>query len=234
MKHKIGGARFEISNYQIMMAYVSKHRKYFHQKHLSKIIDMNRFGYLLSIGSPYDVVRLNSLCNKRVGAWLLMKPFGDGNMKNKQFIAALALRLNLQIVNIGTLCNVCGAPMTATAEHSMLCTKGSADKNRHNAVRDMIVRLSRRAHLSPQIEVYGLFASQQRPADIFYPYFLGGRSKACDVTFVSPQSPSLFSKALSSTGYAMDLRFCQKEKIQIHMQHGLISTSVLIALAIPC
>ena len=48
---------------------------------------MNRFGYLLSIGSPYDVVRLNSSCNKRVGAWLLMRPLVM-EMNNKQFIAA--------------------------------------------------------------------------------------------------------------------------------------------------
>ena len=72
---------------------------------------------------------------------------------------------------------MCNAPMTSTPEHSMLCAKGSADKSRHNAVRDVIVKLSGRAHLSLRIETCGLFASQQRPADIFYPYFLGGRAK---------------------------------------------------------
>lgn len=72
-------------------------------------------------------------------------------------MAAVALRLNSSILSIGAPCNVCTHPMTDTTEHAMLCTMGAPDKARHDAVRDVIKKLSKKAHLNPRMEVYRFF-----------------------------------------------------------------------------
>ena len=58
--------------------------------------------------------------------------------------------------------------------------------------------LSKKIHLSPKMEVQGLFPHQQRQVDIYHPYFLGRRDMGCDITFVTPQAPTLLASSVES------------------------------------
>jgi hypothetical protein len=73
------------------------------------------------------------------------------------------------------------------AHHALLC-RGSGDRSiRHNAVRDLLLELTREALESPKLEPKGLMDNKSRPADILLNK-LERRRVVVDVTVYTPFS----------------------------------------------
>ncbi len=80
------------------------------------------------------------------GAWLTPPPVEDNKVTEVQFVTGVAARLGVPLEN-GTpqACNYCGAARDARGWHDQSCMSGGDVVRRHNAIREAIFDLAKRA-----------------------------------------------------------------------------------------
>ena len=83
---------------------------------------------------------------------------------SQDFALCVKYRMGSNIYEEGTVCNGCKKEMDRLGEHAMNCGYGKWRVSRHNAVRNIIVEVSRSANLSPRVKENGIIeGTQQRP-----------------------------------------------------------------------
>ena len=108
-----------------------------------------------------------------IAAWLQLKPSRELALTDAQFATALAYQLGVdhQSGDPGA-CRLCGSARGARGGHDLSCGSGGDPVHRHNAVRDLVYELARRAHVQPLLERAGILAGAalhvelRRPADV--------------------------------------------------------------------
>ena len=112
-------------------------------------------------------------CGPGAAAWLQLTPSPDNALSDGQFATALAYRLGLPHNEEGPgICRSRGRVCDAMGVHDLSCTSGGDIIHRHNAVRDLVFDLARRARVQPQLERAGIFTDPvlhlhlRRPADV--------------------------------------------------------------------
>ena len=102
------------------------------------------------------------------------------------------------------VCSVCDKESDSMGDHAMGCG-GNGDRiSRHDAIREILFSSTQSAGLAPRREVPSIIPnSSSRPADIYLPFWSGGRPAALDVTVISPLQKSTITASSSSQGAAL-------------------------------
>ena len=75
----------------------------------------------------------------------------------------------------------------------------------------MLNSFARKAMLDSRVEVPNLLDDTgEKPADVFIPFFAGGKPAAIDISIVNPLSVNLLRRAAEKSGAALEERFSQK------------------------
>ena len=95
----------------------------------------------------------------------------------------------------------------------MSCGTGGERISRHNHLRDALHEMAVSAGLAPTKEGRFLLpGDDRRPADVFIPYWAGGRDAALDVTVVNPLQAATVGGAATTPGFA--LTYAHNRKMQ--------------------
>ena len=119
--------------------------------------------------------------------WMLATPSGD-EVRGQEFCVAVRLRIGADVVEPGTPCKCCGAPMDARGLHASRCAPGDSTRG-HNRVANTLHCLASLSDSSSSVEPRGLVASRPalRPADVLTSAAFA-RAAALDVSIVSPDA----------------------------------------------
>ena len=80
-------------------------------------------------------------------------------------------------------------------DHAISCAIGGERIAKHNHVRNALYEAAAQAALAPQKEPSGLLpGSDDRPADIFLPYWSQGKDTALGITVVNPLQGALIEQ----------------------------------------
>ena len=123
------------------------------------------------------------------GDWLNTPPLTalGLHLRSTEFILVVKYRLGLAIYNRAGPCPACLRPSDTLGDHAMSCGTGGERISRHNHLRDALFEMAVSAGLAPTKEGRFLLpGDDRRPADVFIPYWAGGRDAALDVTVVNP------------------------------------------------
>ena len=97
------------------------------------------------------------------------------------------------------------------ADHSLCCGNNGERIARHNALRDALHSTAAAASLGPSKEVRFLLpGTDRRPADVYLPYWLGGRDTAWDVTVTHPLQGATVASAAITPGHAAAEAYARK------------------------
>ena len=108
-------------------------------------------------------------------------------------------------------CPACKAPSDILGDHPLCCANDGERIARHNALRDALHSTAAAASLGPTKEVRFLLpGNDKRPADVFLPYWSGGRDTAWDVTVTHPLQAATVVKAASVPGHAATEAYSRK------------------------
>ena len=152
-----------------------------------------------------DLVRLQCLDHKFVGAWLtaIPSPALALELSAPLFRALLRFWLGQPIViSAPVSCPFCKKAADAYGDHFLCCDEMEFHK-RHRDVVSVIAHVARASGLQVDTEV-GKFGSREegamnrlRPGDVYIPHFFGGEAAIVDPSITHPLAPSL---GLSATG----------------------------------
>ena len=93
----------------------------------------------------------------------------------------------------------------------MSCGTGGERIARHNHLRDALFEMAVSAGLGPTKEGRFLLpGDDRRPADVFIPYWAGGRDAALDVTVVNPLQAATLAGAATTPGHALSYAYTRK------------------------
>ena len=93
----------------------------------------------------------------------------------------------------------------------MSCGTGGERISRHNHLRDALYEMAVSAGLAPTKEGRFLLpGDDRRPADVFIPYWAGGRDAALDVTVVNPLQAATVVGAATTPGFALTYAHTRK------------------------
>ena len=128
------------------------------------------------------------------------------------------------------VCSVCDKESDSMGDHAMGCG-GNGDRiSRHDAIREILFSSTQPAGLAPHREVPSIIPySSSRPADIYLPFWSGGRPAAMDVTVISPFQKSTITTQLLLPPRVLLLRLRRLERrLPISLIAGaLVSPSCL-------
>ena len=152
--------------------------------------------------------RLLSLTLPHSGDWLNTPPLTalGLDLRPVEFVLASKYRLGINVYSRTGPCPACLRPSDTLGDHAMSCGTGGERIARHNHLRDGLFEMAVSASLGPIKEGRFLLpGDDRRPADVFIPYWAGGRDAALDVTVVNPlQAATLAGEATTpGTPYPM-------------------------------
>lgn len=186
------------------------------QKMLSLQIDLGNqqlLSELVQAAGEREVARMASLSLAYAGAWLTCSPIKalGLHMRGPEFVAAVKLRLGLQVYASGGKCPACGKDSDVLGDHAMVCGTGGERISRHNALRDALFETAASAGLAPVREERALLpGNDRRPADLLIRHWAGGRDAALDVTVTHPLQNLTRAGAAVTPGHAAAVAYDRK------------------------
>lgn len=164
------------------------------QKELTQQLDQESLQSQLTTASVVARAVLLSECEPGARAFLNAVPRGSTQMEPALFVTELGQRLGVAEVVADKWCPKCDGVMDKFSHHAAVCVAGGERTQRHNAIRDRLVRWLDLAGLKPEKEKTGLLlphrpgdvVSRRRPADIFVPSFASSPT-AFDIAVTAPQ-----------------------------------------------
>ena len=188
---------------------------------------------LLNRGEGRELARLASVSLPHSGAWLnaIPSPALGLHLRSSEYTVALKLRLGIPVYTSAGPCPACRAPSDKLGDHALCCANEGERIARHNALRDALYSTAAAASLGPTKEVRFLLpGSDRRPADVFLPYWSGGRDTAWDVTVTHPLQAATVVKATSHPGHAAQEAFNRKmrEAGELCRGQGIVFTPLAL------
>ena len=186
------------------------------QKMLSLQIDLGnqkQLSELVEAAGEREVARMASLSLPYAGAWLTCSPIKalGLHMRGPEFVAAVKLRLGLQVYARAGKCPSCGKDSDVLGDHAMVCGTGGERISRHNALRDALFETAASAGLAPVREERALLpGNDRRPADLLIRHWAGGRDAALDVTVTHPLQNLTRAGAAATPGHAASVAYDRK------------------------
>ena len=167
------------------------------------------------------------------GAWLnvVPSPALGLHLRASEYTVALKLRLGMPVYTSTGPCPACRAPSDKLGDHALCCANEGERIARHNALRDALYSIAAAASLGPAKEVRFLLpGSDRRPADVFLPYWTGGRDTAWDVTVTHPLQAATVARAASCPGHAAKEAHSRKmrEAGELCRSQGIIFTPLAL------
>ena len=162
------------------------------QRSLSAMIEKNQLKQFKAGLIGDNKHRFSALSGELSSSWLSAVPDYCNRLTSAEFETAVRLRLGADIYKDESTCDFCGGKRAADKKglHGLVCKGGGDRISRHNALRDLLVKLCSEACFSLEpvvVEKKWLIAgSKARPADLFIPAWNGGKGLAIDVTVTSP------------------------------------------------
>ena len=128
-----------------------------------------------------------------------------------EFRFGLLYWLGIPMTDSSLFCSVCDKGSDSMGDHAVGCG-GNGDRiSRHDAIREILFSSTQSAGLAPRREVPSIIPySSSRPADIYLPFWSGGRPAAVDVTVISPFQKSTITASSSSQGAALTVAETRK------------------------
>ena len=170
------------------------------QRQISGLVDTEAASRLKQATSEVrDKARLNCLAREGAGDWLTAIPSKvlGLHLRRREFITAVKYRLGAPIFQEEGECPVprCKAVNDVFGDHAISCGYGGERIAKHNHVRDAFYQTAVQASLGPSREPDGLLpGSDERPADLFIPFWHKGKDAAIDFTVVNPLQAALVTK----------------------------------------
>ena len=192
----------------------------------SRRVDVLAGAFLAQLPSAAHQARFRSVFGPQAGAWLHSGGgVEDLALPHDVFITAARLRLGLPLRGIyrTTVCP-CGAPVDRIGHHLLHCPTGGALIPAHNALRDCLASIFRRAGYGVEIEVLGQLLEtanvdlEQRTDLVLHK---GGQKILCDVTIRSPTCPSRIRRAAQASRVAAQEGEAVKERDYRHRPAGV-------------
>ena len=88
------------------------------------------------------------------------------------------------------------------SHHALCCGTDGTRIGRHNALRDSLHATAVAAGIGATKESKHLLpGSSRKPADVFLPFWTGGKDTAWDVTVVHPLQASMVARAATTSGH---------------------------------
>ncbi len=160
---------------------------------------------LAAEGGVREVARLASLGLPHAGDWLHVLPSTalGLHMRPQEFVAAVKLRLGIEVYETAGPCPACQKPGDRLGDHSLCCGSQGERISRHNALRDALYATAVSAALGPTREGRFLLpGGDRRPADVFIPNWTRGRDSALDVTVTHCLQDATVAEAAVTPGHA--------------------------------
>ena len=157
--------------------------------------------------------RLLSLTLPHAGDWLNTPPLTalGLHMRPSEFVLATKYRLGLALYSRPGPCPACLRLSDVHGDHAMSSGTGGERIARHNHLRDALYEMAVSAGLAPTKEGRFLLpGDDRRPADVFIPYWAGGRDTALDVTVVNPLQQATLAGAATTAGHALTYAHTRK------------------------
>ena len=157
--------------------------------------------------------RLLSLTLPHAGDWLNTPPLTalGLHLRPVEFVLATKYRLGIEVYRRAGPCPACLRPSDTYGDHAMSCGTGGERIARHNHLRDALFEMAASAALAPTKEGRFLLpGDDRRPADVFIPYWAGGRDAALDVTVVNPLQAATMAGAATTPGHALTYAYTRK------------------------
>ena len=159
--------------------------------------------------------RLTCLSQPYAGSWLnvVPSPALGLHLRASEFVPAVKLRLGMDVFSSDGPCPACSSHSDRLGDHALCCATGGSRIGRHNALRDMLHSTAVAAGIGATKESQHLLPdSGRKPADIFLPYWTGGKDTALDVTVVHPLQSSMVARAATTPGHGAQEAFSRKWK----------------------
>ena len=159
--------------------------------------------------------RLACLGQPYAGAWLNVVPSPPLglHLRASEFVPALKLRLGMDVFSTAGPCPACGSHSDKLGDHALCCATDGSRIGRHNALRDALHATAVSAGIGATKESSHLLpGSGRKPADVFLPYWTGGKDTAWDVTVVHPLQSSMVARAATNPGHGAQEAFSRKWK----------------------
>ena len=124
-----------------------------------------------------------------------------------EFIFALRYRLGLPVFETEGVCPMarCNSNSDRFGDHAITCAINGERISKHNHLRDAIFNAGVQARLGPQKEPAGLIpGSDERPADVFFPFWTQGKDTALDITVVNPLQAGLVQRTSRDGGSGVE------------------------------
>jgi len=187
---------------------------------------------------PADGVRLSAHSAHGAGTRYELTPSRtfDMNISACEFADNVATLLGVDVLDEGSACPLCAAPLDAKGTHCLSCMSGGDATFVHNAIRDVFYDYSARGGLRPELEAAGLLddpgarearqaADEHRPADVLViPHitlarFLPDGSRAVradrvcfDFALINALGPSHWADTAMASGLAAESYDAQKRQ----------------------
>ena len=186
------------------------------QKILSHKIDQARLQNLKEIvsESPREAARINALCSPYSRGFLNVYPNRRAGwfMRSEQFSAIIKYQLGEPVYDSDYTCPACNQKAGKNADHAMHCGYGPERIQRHDNIREFLMRLSSEAGLSPVREPRFLVpGSDRRPGDVMLGAFTdqghgqGYQDALVDVVISSTVRGDIIAKNAEAAGAAAAL-----------------------------
>ena len=148
---------------------------------------------------------LKLVCQDGAGQWLVAPPSEDFGtlLEGELFRCAAKRRVRMKLCPVAAPCPLCGDALDSYMDHALTCSCGGDRTVRHNAVCKVGGDTFRHLGMQPTLEKPGLLPnmderegnaggekkhsdrSDRRPADIWVPWWDGGKPLAVDVAITS-------------------------------------------------
>ena len=138
-----------------------------------------------SILDPRRKILLEASKLPFAGLWLSALPIKSLNLhiSAREFQCCLKYYFGIPMVNKTFSCNACNHMSDVWGAHVVKCNSSGALNYRHNHIRNALFKISKEAQFDCSLEEPNLIdRSRERPGDVFYPNFTGGKSCCLDIT----------------------------------------------------
>ena len=155
-------------------------------------------------GGVRENARLICLSQPYAGAWLNVVPSPPLglHLRASEFVPALKLRLGMDVFSSAGPCPACSHHSDKLGDHALCCATGGSRIGRHNALRDTLHATAVAAGIGATKESQHLLpGSGRKPADVFLPFWTGGKDTAWDITVVHPLQASMVARAAITPGH---------------------------------
>lgn len=164
-----------------------------------------------------------------VGRWLAATPSRtlDKHMSGAEVSIVTSMHLGVDVCDGGGMCRFCSLILDTKGIHACSCMAGGDTNHRHNEVRNIIYRYSKRGLLHPELEKAGVLdepgvlVDLRRPADVMIDGDpSGGRGAervALDVKIINALGANHFDETL---GGALVAAAAYRERAIAHQDTG--------------